>query len=256
MIVIGALLLCGCAKIPAVSPVPGSGSGAVLSSSGATSVGIAPAPDSPGDTLPVGADGKLDYPNVLVMALNGNHDAEFELGAMFHDGDGIDRDYVKAIEWYTKAAEAGNRQAAFNLGLMYINGEGAEKNSGTATLWLVKASSLGDVRAMFHLGQMAYLQKDFKTAYPHYLKSAMGGFADAQMNAGVMHIRGEGVPAPDMIEGYAWLKIAGDSGNERAAGLFMALNEQISEEQKTKGEARAGVLRKEVIKQMGRNIVQ
>ncbi len=184
------------------------------------------------------------------MALNENHDAEFELGAMFHDGDGIDQDYAKALEWYTKAAQAGNRQAAFNLALMYRNGEGTSVNLDAAHGWFVRASDAGDVRAAFHLGQMSYTgqgaTQDFEKALQYYLKSARGGFADAQMNAGVMYVRGEGVPKQDVINAYAWLKIASENGSTRAASLLTSLNAQLTEQQKTEGEARMVELKKEI----------
>lgn len=258
MMIIGTLLLTACTKTPVVVPGTGSTSapaGATADKSGTVDASSSAASVTDTSSAAPDVNAKLDYPNVLVMALNGNHDAEFELGAMFHDGDGVKQDYGKAIEWYMKSAGGGNRQAAFNLGLMYINGEGTDKNFATARTWLIKASDLGDVRATFHLGQMAYLgqggTQDFAKAYQYYLKSAMGGYADAEMNVGVMNIRGEGVPKQDVIEGYAWLKLANDAGNERAAGLFKTLNEKINAEQKKMGEERAAALTVEIRKEAG-----
>lgn len=192
----------------------------------------------------------LDYPHVLVMALNGNHDAEFELGAMFEHGDGVGKDLAKAREWYEKAATAGNRQAAFNLGMLYRNGEGMEENIAVARRWFIRASDAGDVRAAYQLGQMSYLgrgaEQDYNKALQYYLKAAKGGLADAQMNVGVLYVRGEGVAAQDVVEAYAWLTIAAENGAERSQSLLTSLSTQMTPEQKTSGDARAMELRKEI----------
>lgn len=221
----------------------------------------APAPAEPanGPTVvtpePGSAPEKLPYPEVLVKALNGDHGAEFELGAMFHDGDGVGKDYAKAIEWYTKSADAGNRQAQFNLGLMYRNAEGIPEDLALARKWFGKAADTGDVKAAFQIGQMYYLgngiTKDFAKALEHYLKAATGGLPEAQMNAGVMYVRGEGVPAQDMVEAYAWLLIAKNAGNDRAATLFDSLSAKMTDEQRKTGDDRVAALKKEILEKAG-----
>ena len=214
--------LAGCASPPATQPPlpPSSASGAI--------------------------SGTLDYSQVLTLALKGNHDAEFELGAMFHDGDGVSQDDGKALEWYRKSAESGNRQAAFNLGLMIKNGERTPSDPAEALSWFVRATDAGDVRAMLLLGTTAYAKKEFTIALPYFLKAAKAGLVEAQLNAGVMYVRGEGVDGQDVTEAYAWLTLAKDGGNARAAGMLDSLSTQMTAEQITKGDARAAELRKEI----------
>ncbi|NOS66855.1 MAG: sel1 repeat family protein [Candidatus Peribacteraceae bacterium] len=190
----------------------------------------------------------LSYDLVLDLAKEGNHDAEFELGAMFHDGDGVEQDYAQALPWYRKAANAGNRQAMFNLGMMYKNGEGVSADPAAARGWFVRASDAGDVRAAQQLGTMAYEAKDFAKALQYFLKAAKGELPEAQLNAGVMYVRGEGVPAQDVIEGYAWLTLAKENGNARAASMLESLLEKMTAEEKTAGEARLEAVRKEIKK--------
>jgi TPR repeat protein len=184
------------------------------------------------------------------MALNGNHDAEFELGIMFDDGDGVEQDYAKAIEWYTKAAQGGNRQAAFNLGMMYKNGDGVPADMTVARRWFTRASDAGDTRATVELANMSYMGRsvpqDYGKALQYFLKAAKGGNALAQMNAGVMYVRAEGMAAQDIVEGYAWLWLGAEGGNERAASLLRSLGEKLTEEQRKKAEARAQELKKEI----------
>ena len=48
--------------------------------------------------------------------------------------------------WYTKAAEQGYARAQFNLGLMYANGQGVTQDIVSAHLWFLLAARAGTVR--------------------------------------------------------------------------------------------------------------
>ncbi|MCX8627214.1 sel1 repeat family protein, partial [Gilliamella sp. B3976] len=50
--------------------------------------------------------------------------AQYNLGLMYDEGDGVDVNKEKAIYWYTKAAEQGGREAQNNLGALYQQGDG------------------------------------------------------------------------------------------------------------------------------------
>jgi len=53
------------------------------------------------------------------LAEQGNTKAQFNLGVMYYQGQGVPKDYKEAARWFRKAAEQGNADAQFNLGLMY-----------------------------------------------------------------------------------------------------------------------------------------
>ncbi len=71
-------------------------------------------------------------PTILVAALSkwiplastGNAEAQFNVGLMYKDGDGVPQDYAKTAECYRKAAEQGYPNAQYNLGVLYQLGEG------------------------------------------------------------------------------------------------------------------------------------
>jgi uncharacterized protein len=82
-------------------------------------------------------------------ATSGHAGAQFGLGLLLAVGT---VDYAQAAEWYTKAADQNHRLAQFNLGLMYAQGQGVEKNETTAALWIQRAAQGGDAGAQFSLG--------------------------------------------------------------------------------------------------------
>lgn len=49
--------------------------------------------------------------------------AAYNLGLMYTNGQGVEKDYAKAAGWYAKAADHGDQRAQFNLGLLYANSE-------------------------------------------------------------------------------------------------------------------------------------
>ncbi|MBC8095085.1 MAG: sel1 repeat family protein [Akkermansiaceae bacterium] len=82
-------------------------------------------------------------------------DAQFHLGFQCA-GDGPAQDYPRAMEWYFKAAKQNHPLAQFNLGIMYANGQGVTRNDQEAAIWFGKSARLGDAGAQHRLGMNSY----------------------------------------------------------------------------------------------------
>lgn len=65
---------------------------------------------------------------VVEKAEKGSAFFQFLLGGMYANGEGIRQDYVKAREWYEKAAAQGDARAQFALGVMYYSGDGVRQD--------------------------------------------------------------------------------------------------------------------------------
>jgi len=72
-------------------------------------------------------------------AIEGDVEAQYELGMRYLLGRGEEEDYKKAAKWITKAAEQGHTHAEFNLGWMYYEGLGVTQNYDAADKWTKKA---------------------------------------------------------------------------------------------------------------------
>ena len=55
--------------------------------------------------------------------------AQYNLGLLYDNGQGVPQDYVQAVQWYRKAADQENGDAQNNLGVMYGKGKGVGKNN-------------------------------------------------------------------------------------------------------------------------------
>ena len=62
---------------------------------------------------------------------------------MYAFGQGVDKDYAEALQWFRKSAEQGVPQAQFNLGVFYENGYGLDKDMKIARQWYKTAADQG-----------------------------------------------------------------------------------------------------------------
>ena len=92
----------------------------------------------------VGAYNKGDYATAAKefrpFAEQGQATAQYILGWIFQNGDGVPQNHTEAIRWYTKAAEKGNADAQYALGAYYMSGNGAARDDAKAATWFRKAA--------------------------------------------------------------------------------------------------------------------
>jgi hypothetical protein len=91
-----------------------------------------------------------EFQNLVRRAEDGDFDAQCRLAELYHQGDGVPRNYVEAAKWYLPSAEHGNRDAQRGLGLLYLRGLG-KKAEGIKLLQL--AGNQGDGNACFLLAK-------------------------------------------------------------------------------------------------------
>ena len=75
--------------------------------------------------------------------------AQFNLGVMHANGQGVLQDYTEAVRWFRLAANQGDAEAQYYLGMMYGGGEGVPPDDVEAHMWLnlAAAQSSGEPRA-------------------------------------------------------------------------------------------------------------
>ncbi len=78
------------------------------------------------------------------LAAQGNADAEWQLGARYHNGDGVLKDDVQAMQWFQRAAEQGHVSAEATLGAYYWAGRGVPQDLSKAYFWSAVAFAQGD----------------------------------------------------------------------------------------------------------------
>ena len=79
--------------------------------------------------------------DLRALAEAGDTEAQYNLGVMYDNGEGIPQDDAEAVRWYRLAAEQGSATAQYNLGVMYGTGEGVPQDNVEAHMWLNLAAS-------------------------------------------------------------------------------------------------------------------
>ncbi|WP_053005695.1 tetratricopeptide repeat protein [Kiloniella spongiae] len=90
---------------------------------------------------------KGDYTTALTelrpLAEQGDRTAQYYLGVMYKEGQGVAVDDTLSHQWLTKSAENGDAQAQMMMGMMYHFGSGVEENMDTARKWYQLAADQG-----------------------------------------------------------------------------------------------------------------
>ena len=92
-------------------------------------------------------DYKKALPEFRVAADQGNAPAQYNLGLMYHDGQGVSRSYIEAAKWFHLAAEQGYAPAQLTLGALYHDGQGVPQNFVESYKWFILAANAGNESA-------------------------------------------------------------------------------------------------------------
>ena len=90
-------------------------------------------------------------------AYEGDAEAQYNLGVLYLEGQGIKADIEQAHAWFMKAANQNHLEAQYNLGHMSLDGMGVEKNVEAALWWWKRAAEGGYAQAQFNYGRALYL---------------------------------------------------------------------------------------------------
>ena len=128
----------------------------------------------------------------------GDAGAQFQVGKMYFNGNGIGKDLDKANEWLRKAAAQDHEKAAWQLGMIYRYGHGVEVDYKESVKWFRQSAELGSKAGQSELGQMYRM-----------------GWG-VEMNP---------------FEAYKWIRMAADRGHKVATSRKGDLEAKLSPEQ-------------------------
>lgn len=81
---------------------------------------------------------------MLALAETADHEyAQYYLGVMYANGQGVKQSYEKAANWLRRSAEKGVPQAQYKLGELYAKGRGVPKDHEHAYAWYSVAAAMG-----------------------------------------------------------------------------------------------------------------
>jgi TPR repeat protein len=171
-------------------------------------------------------------------AENGHALAQWKLGRMYADGDGVAHNDLRAFEYFRRIVDSHGDEAANQpqarfvanafvaLGHYYRDGipnSPVKPDLNRARdMFAYAASFFGDPDAQFHLGRL-YLkgegvQRDSKQAVRWLALAANKGQYEAQATLGQVLFQGENVPRQRPL-GLMWLTLASDGSGDKVSWI-------------------------------------
>ena len=158
--------------------------------------------------------------------------AQYELGKIYRDGRGVEKDALLAAAWLTRAAEQGSDAASYALGaLLLTGGEGLAKDILSALNWLRRSAEDGNQYAQYQLGRLLLRGEDapreIEEAVRWLTASAEQGNRYAQYALGKLYLMGKEVPR-DPEAAVRWFTLSAAQGNEYAQYFLDHMDEGLS----------------------------
>ena len=154
-------------------------------------------------------------------AEKGQVEAQYRLGTLNENGQGIAKNLEEAKRWYRNAAAQGHVRARRRLDA--LEGKTTRDSSETVAIrWYLDLAEQGDAEAQYNLAFMYEtgfsVPKDNGKAARWYEPAAEKKHVLAQLRLGLMYLAGAGVKQSE-IQAAKLLGTAGEHGNKLAAGV-------------------------------------
>lgn len=185
-------------------------------------------------------DFKTAHAEFLIEADGGNAEAQFYVGYMYMQKQGVKRKRDEAARYYQLAVDQGHPQAHLALAKMYYDGKGVKKNREKAAQMYQKMADQGNAGAQTELGKLYErgrgVAKDKAEAERLYRIAAEQGFHDGQYQLATLLLKKPGFGSTSFsqgifensnykyktkgndaahVEGYAWYKKSMDRTTTR-----------------------------------------
>jgi hypothetical protein len=131
---------------------------------------------------------KEAYESAIEESKNGDKDSWYILGLCYYYGNGVEKNYQKAKEWFLRSST--NKDSQYYLYTIYSLGLGTDVNDKEAMIWLNRASDNGSKDAINRVGAIKFEEKRYKEALILFQKASNLGSSKAFNNLGLIYMNG------------------------------------------------------------------
>lgn len=152
---------------------------------------------------------------------SGQVEAQYRLGVLYENGQGVAKSLEEAKRWYRKAAEQNYARARRRLESLGDKSAGPVSES-VALKWYQDLADQGEPDAQYNLGFIYEtgfsVPKDDGKAAHWYEEAGEKKNIPAQLRLGLLYLAGAGVKQSE-IQAAKWLQAAGKQGNKLASSI-------------------------------------
>jgi len=136
--------------------------------------------------------------------------AQFALGRLYENGNGVGQNYQLAIQYYKAAATQDHAASNFKLGTIFENGIGPiAANQQMAINYYLKARNLGMKGVDSRLETLPVDSLGFSNSVPYILFLAEKGNVENEYKAGMLYLEGKEVER-DVYKAFTFLRSAAE----------------------------------------------
>ena len=150
----------------------------------------------------------------------GHVEAQTFLAFMYDSGRGVPQNKKKAFDLYQASADEGDITATINLGVMYYKGDGIPQNYDKAFELLNDIEHVNSPVLQLYLGNLYFYgygtRQDVNKALSYYLKAAALGDISAHYFLGSLYQQGSGSISPNPSEALLYYTYAAQKGDPNA----------------------------------------
>ncbi|MGP0565789.1 MULTISPECIES: tetratricopeptide repeat protein [unclassified Nitrospina] len=143
-------------------------------------------------------------------------------------------DFNSAFQHWMPLAWSGNADAQYQLGILYLNGQGVPLDTKKAAKWFLASALQGDVGAQYFLAELYRkglgVDRDLEIAAAWYRKAAEQDYPDAQYRLGTWYADVTH-DAADPVQAYVWLALAARNGIQPVGVDVLGLLFNLSEDE-------------------------
>lgn len=171
----------------------------------------------------------------LKAAEQGETTAQLRLADLYLDGRGVLRDAARAAHWYAMAVGQ-SAEAQWKLGALFQEGDGVQKSPEIAAAMYRRAADQGYADAQNSLASLYIagigVKQNIAEAMNLFRKAALNNCADAQINLAGLYYHGIGVPQ-NFSEARVWALKAMSGRPREAAELLEKIDEATTADRRT-----------------------
>lgn len=184
--------------------------------------------------VPAGAETPL-VQSLERLAGQGNAEALYHLGMMYHLGSGLPQDHAKAFATFQQSAELGDPLGAYKLGC-YFDGQGegvVERDPARALQYKLLAARAGYSLAQQDVAALYGRSGDLKAALSWLERSAAQGWSGALAGLAGIHNGAPGIESdPAKVAGYFRLFLARTEASEPQRAWLSTFEKRMTAEQR------------------------
>jgi TPR repeat protein len=146
----------------------------------------------------------------------GSADGYADLGRLYENGWGVNKDPAMALNLFNEAARRGSAEGMYRVGVAYFDGLGVQQNLATACQWFIRGAaykhppSEGEAGVCYFNG--TGVQQNHETAFNWFVLAGQAGLVDARVFVADMLDRGDGF-RQDSAGAVTWYQAAAEQGD-------------------------------------------